>query len=479
MRLARRAFSGAFSLRGSIAARLAVGYGLLVAAAMAALSAIVYFGTVGVFERTIDNEILSAQARLSSAWREGGRAALVEGIDAQLHDLNDTDTEMLGLVDARGRLAAGNLRSWSELTLPETTAAGRLVTTRAVRAAAGDLAASAPVPAPVPVTVRLVAVRLDDGSRLVVGRDLVELDGIRSIVEHALLVGAAVSILLAFFGAQLFRARLEARIGEIRRTSARIAAGELSSRIGVQGKDEFAHLGQDINRMLDRIEALMEGVRHVSNSIAHDLRTPLGRVRNRLDRALQASVDPDALVADARMAIEDIDGVISLFDKLLQIAALEAGVRAGSAETLDLAAIARDMSELYEAAAEEQGVTLRYEGVTEAPVRGDRDLLANALASLIDNAIKYGRSGGRVDVRVEVEDGSTVLAVRDYGPGVPAGDMDKLTRRFYRVDQSRNLPGNGLGLAIVTAIVQLHGGTLDLRGAEPGFEASLHFPVQR
>ena len=458
------------SLRGSIAARLAVGYGVLVAAAMAALSAIVYFGTVGVFERSIDNTILGAEARLTGAWREGGRPALVGEIDVQLHDLNDTDTEMLGLVGADGRLVAGNLGSWDPATPPADMATGRLVSVRMARRG---------TPAPVPVSVRLVVVGLEDGSRLVVGRDLVDVDAIRSVVEHALLVSAAVSILLAFFGAQLFRGRLEARIGEIRRTTARIAAGELSSRIGVQGRDEFAHLGQDINRMLDRIEALMEGVRHVSNSIAHDLRTPLGRVRNRLDRALQSSVDPDALVADARMAIEDIDGVISLFDKLLQIAALEAGVRAGSAETLDLAAIAQDMSELYEVAAEEQGVTLRYSGAPEAMVRGDRDLLANALASLIDNAIKYGRSGGRVDVSVIVQEGATVLTVRDYGPGVPAGDMDKLTRRFYRVDQSRNLPGNGLGLAIVTAIVQLHGGTLDLRGLEPGFEASMHFPAQR
>jgi len=454
------------SLRGSIAARLAVGYGLLVAAAMAALSAIVYFGTVGVFERAIDNEILTAQARLSTAWRDGGRAALVREIDAQLHDLIDTDTEMVGLLDAGGRLVAGNLGSWDDARPAGATEVGRLMSVRLARGG-------------VPVSVRLVATRLDDGSRLVVGRDLVELDGIRSVVERALLLSAAVSILLAFFGAQLFRARLEARIGEIRRTTARIAAGELSSRIGVQGRDEFAHLGQDLNRMLDRIEALMEGVRHVSNSIAHDLRTPLGRVRNRLDRALQASVDPDALVLDARLAIEDIDGVISLFDKLLQLAAWEAGVRAGSFETLDLAAIARDMSELYEAAAEEQGLTLHYRGAAEAPVAGDRDLLANALASLIDNAIKYGRSGGRVDVTVEQREGAAVLAVRDYGPGVPLEDMDKITRRFYRVDQSRNLPGNGLGLAIVGAIAQLHGGTLALHAADPGFEASMHFPAQR
>jgi signal transduction histidine kinase len=457
------------SLRGSIAARLAVGYGVLVAAAMAALSAIVYIGTIGVFERSIDNKILAVCTRLAGASLDDGRAALVREIDAQLHDSVDSDTEMVGLVDADGRPLAGNLGRWDGVPPLGDAAADGLTVARAARGG-------------MPVSVRLVTKRLEDGSRLVVGRDLVELDAIRGVVERALLLSAAVSILLAFCGALLFRARLEARIGAIRRITARIAAGELSSRIGVQGEDEFAHMGRDINRMLDRIEALMDGVRHVSNSIAHDLRTPLGRVRNRLDRALQASVDPDALVADARVAIEDIDGVISLFDKLLQIAALEAGVRAGSFERIDLAAIARDMAELYEVAAEEQDVALRYSGPPEQPeawMMGDRDLLANALASLIDNAIKYGRSGGLVDVRVAVLDGATVLAVRDHGPGVAAQDMDKLTRRFYRVDQSRNLPGNGLGLATVTAIVQLHGGTLGLRAAAPGFEASMRFPAER
>jgi signal transduction histidine kinase len=445
-------------LRGSIAFRLAVGYGVLVAASMAALSVIVYVGTVGVFERSIDNKIMTVEAHLADAWTAGGRAGLVREIDAQLHDLIDTDTEVVGLVDARNHVLSGNVGRWNGELPPS-----------------GELAFGQMERNGTPVSVRFVATQLDDGSRLIVGRDLIELDAIRTVVERALLVSGAVSILLAFFGAQLFRSRLEARIGRIRRTTARIAAGELSSRIVVMGNDEFARLGDDINRMLDRIEALMEGVRHVSNSIAHDLRTPLSRVRSRLDRALQASADPHALVADARLAIEDIDSVISLFDKLLQIAALESGVRAGTFEKLDLSAIAHDMTELYEAAAEEQGVALSFHGAP-TPIRGDRDLLASALASLIDNAIKYGRSGGRVEVCVETVDGVPALAVRDYGPGVPPADMDKITRRFYRVDQSRNLPGNGLGLSIVTAITQLHGGNLVLRPADPGFEASMVFP---
>ncbi len=456
--MARPPASSRFGLRGSIAFRLAVGYGVLLAVSMATLSAIVYFGTVGVFEHSIDNKIMTVEMHLADAWVRDGRTGLVREIDAQLHDLIDTDTEVVGLVDTKGRVLAGNLGRW----YGDLPASGELAFGQMDRNGA-------------PVSVRLIATRLEDGSRLVVGRDLIELDAIRSVVERALLVSGAVSILLAFFGAQIFRSRLEARIGRIRRTTARIAAGELSSRIVVMGNDEFARLADDINRMLDRIEALMEGVRHVSNSIAHDLRTPLSRVRSRLDRALQASADPHALVADARLAIEDIDSVISLFDKLLQIAALESGVRAGTFEKLDLAAIAHDMTELYEAAAEEQGIALRFTG-TPTTIRGDRDLLASALASLIDNAIKYGRNGGRVDVDVATVDGAPALTVRDYGQGVPLEDMDKLTRRFYRVDQSRHLPGNGLGLSIVTAITQLHEGTLALRRLEPGFEASMVFP---
>jgi signal transduction histidine kinase len=325
------------------------------------------------------------------------------------------------------------------------------------------------------VSVRVLAVPLGDGKRLVVGRDLSELDAIREVIGRALLISSTVSLLLAFAGAQLFRRLIEARIGRIRRTAARIAAGELSSRIAVQGNDEFARLGTDINQMLDRIESLMEGVRHVSNSIAHDLRTPLGRVRNRLERALGATAEPQALVGDARLAIEEIDSLIGLFDKLLQIAAAESGMRTRSYGLLDIAAIARDMAELYEAAAEEQEMVLRYTGADALSVRGDRDLLATALASLIDNAIKYARSGTHVDIGVHGGQDEIVVSVRDYGPGVPEADIGRVCERFYRVDQSRHLPGNGLGLSIVTAIAQLHGASLRLRNAGPGLEVSFVF----
>lgn len=447
------------SLRGSIAARLAIGYGLLVAALAAALSAIFYFGTVGVFEHSIDNKIRTIAQHLSKTWTAEGEAALMRQIDIELHDRTDSDTELVGLFDGAGRSLSGNMPAWRG-PLPRK---GQLVFDEIDRGK--DV-----------VSVRLTAVPLGTDRQLVVGRDLSELDAIREVVGRALLISASLSLLLAFAGAQLFRRLIESRIGRIRRTAARIAAGELSNRIKVQGNDEFAHLGTDINQMLDRIESLMEGVRHVSNSIAHDLRTPLSRVRSRLERALGTSADPRALVGDARLAIEEIDNLIGLFDKLLQIAAAESGMRTRSFELLDIAAIARDMAELYEATAEECGMVLRYAGVESLSVRGDRDLLATALASLIDNAIKYARSGTYVDIAVRGDQDGTVVSVRDYGPGVQEADLGRVCERFYRVDQSRHLPGNGLGLSIVTAIAQLHGASLQLRNAGPGLELSLMFP---
>jgi signal transduction histidine kinase len=449
-----------FSLRGSIVARLALGYGLLLAGALALVALIFYIGTVGVLERSIDQQIVSIAASMAEIRREEGTGILERQIDIELHDRVDSDTELVGLLDAGGRVLAGNLAEW-RIALP---APGELAFANAERRGG-------------PRAVRLLMLRLNDGARLVVGRDLRELDAVRRSVERALLAGALASVVLAFAGALLLRSRLEARIGGIRRTAARIAGGELSSRIEVQGDDEFARLGGDINRMLDRIEALMEGVRHVSNAIAHDLRTPLGRARARLDRALQAAADPQVLAGGAQRAVEDIDGLISLFDKLLQIATVEAGVGARSFELLDLGRIARDMAELYEDAAEEQGMQLRFLGVDGVPVRGDRDLLASAVASLVDNAIKYAHSGEQVDIAVCRDDQGVVLTVRDYGLGVPDSELERVCQRFYRIDRSRHLPGNGLGLSTVSAIGQLHGATLSLRNASPGLEARLVFPV--
>lgn len=448
-----------FSLRGSIAARLALGYGLLVALSMAAIAAVLYVGTVGVFERSIDAKITSVAEHLLERYRDGGQRALQREMEVQLTDRIDTDTEVLVLLSPTGQALAGNLSGWSGPLPPLGQMEYRTLSRDGER-----------------ISARLLALPLDGGVRLVVGRDLRELDAIRGVIERALAIGSAASLLLAFGGALLFRRLLERRIGRIRRTAGQIAAGDLSRRIAVQGDDEFARLNADINRMLDRIEELMEGVRHVSNSIAHDLRTPLGRVRARLETALQAAAGPEALESSARAAIDDIDNVISVFDKLLQIAAAESGVRGVSFEKIDLQAIAADIVELYEPAAEMQGATLAIDPDAAHFVRGDRQLVAGALAGLIDNALKYGGAGVNITVSVRAEPGMVALVVRDDGPGVPPADLARVCERFYRVDRSRHLPGNGLGLSIVTAIARQHGGRLVVANAAPGLEVRLELP---
>jgi signal transduction histidine kinase len=296
---------------------------------------------------------------------------------------------------------------------------------------------------------------------------------------HALYAAAAVSLVLVVIGAWLFRHQIEQRIGGIRHTAYEIEAGNLGKRIQVSGDDEFARLGVDINRMLDRIEQLMNGVRHVSNAIAHDLRTPLGRVRARLDEALRREKTVPALTDAARTAIDSIDDLILLLNKLLQIAEAESGMRAATFEPVDLSRIARDMVELYDAAAEEAGVRLTVASRGAVWAHGDHDLLASAVASLIDNALKYAGRGASVELTARVEAHAACVVVRDNGPGVPAAELPRLTERFYRLDRARHQPGNGLGLAIVSAIATLHGGALRLANAEPGLQATIRVPLAR
>ncbi|WP_317201576.1 HAMP domain-containing sensor histidine kinase [Janthinobacterium sp.] len=447
-------------LRGSIAARLALGYGLLVALSIVLVAGVFYFGTIGVLDSSIDRKIVAISAHLIEAYEPGGMTGLARNIERQLSDRIDSDTEIFLLVAADGSHVAGNLPGWSE-AVPLDMLLHRDVLRD------GQL-----------VPVRLIVRALPNGARLFVGRDLHEWQSIRALVWRALASGAGAALLLVVGGALVFRRQLEGRLGTIRRTAREIEAGDLTRRIPVQSHDEFGLLSRDINRMLDRIEHLMEGVRHVSNAIAHDLRTPLGRIRGKLEETLRRPMTLASYAEAAQDAIEDIDELTLVFEKLLQIAAAESGMRPESFDTLDLSAIVADIVDLYDATAEEKGVRLVALPGRPVPAAGDRNLLGSALASLIDNAIKYAGQGGLIEVSAYADAQCRAIVVRDYGPGVPEGELPKVTQRFYRLDKSRHLPGNGLGLSIVAAIAALHGGSLRLENAGPGLEARLLLPPQ-
>lgn len=229
--------------------------------------------------------------------------------------------------------------------------------------------------------------------------------------------------------------------------------------------------------MLDRIVQLMNGVRDVSNAIAHDLRTPLTRIRAKLEVANRRASTLGEFKAISMETISDIDDLIRLFECLLQIAEAEAGVGTSGFDIMDLAIVAGDMAEMYENTIEDSDLRLQL-AVASVPVLGDRNLMATAIASLIENAVKYGADGGVIDIAVARSGDTASVTVRDYGHGIPHEELARVAERFYRLDQSRNLPGNGLGLAIVTAIAKLHGGSLTLHNAEPGLRATIALPAK-
>jgi signal transduction histidine kinase len=447
-------------LWGNVAFRLALGYGLLAIGSMSVLSAAFYVGTVGVLARSTDGKLNAIANRLLDRFAgSGGGEGLQQEVRRLLADGIEQDTEVYLLLAPDGRKLVGNISGWAIEAAPldrlsdvEVTRNGR------------------------PSRSRLLPRRLSDGSILVVGRDMQDQREIEQLVWQALIGGGAAALLLAIGGAVLFRRQLERRVGAIRRTALEIEAGDLSRRIPISGvEDEFALLNRDINNMLDRIEHLMDGVRHVSNAIAHDLRTPLGRVRSRLEEALRPGRSA-GLTGTARFAIQQVDELIRMLDRLLQIAEAESGARRQSFARVPIASVISDVVELYDAAAEAEGITLAAE-IEGAPViLGDRNLLASAVANLIDNALKYSGNGATVRVQAAVAGDTVSIIVRDNGPGIPVAERSRVVDRFYRLDQSRGLPGNGLGLSIVTAIAVLHRGRLDLEDAAPGLAARIVLP---
>src|SRR6516165_6130781 len=445
---------------GTVAFRLALSYGLLAIGSMSVISAAFYSGTVGVLERSTDAKLLSLSKRLAEHFENRGDEGLRKEIEQLLVDGIDQDTEVYLLVAPDGRKIVGNIFGWTQKSAPLDSLTD-LAVMRNGR----------------PSVSRLLPWLLPDGSILVVGRDLQDQREIERLVWHSLLAGGAVALLLAIGGALLFRRQLEHRVGAIRRTALEIEAGDLSRRIPVSAvDDEFARLNRDINHMLDRIEHLMDGVRHVSNAIAHDLRTPLARIRSRLEEALRPAETMTGLAGTARFAIRQIDELINMLDRLLQIAEAESGARRQSFTRVGLAAVISDVFELYDATAEAEGIALIDETEGDPVTLGDKNLLASATANLIDNALKYVGSGKTVRIRTTDERDTVSIVVQDDGPGIPAAERSRVVDRFYRLDQSRSLPGNGLGLSIVTAIASLHWGTLCLEDAAPGLLARIVLP---
>jgi signal transduction histidine kinase len=332
---------------------------------------------------------------------------------------------------------------------------------------------------------------LPGGFRLLIGRDLDERRRMFVIVAKAAQWSVLVVVVLGIIGGIFVARRVLQRIDAMTGTTQRIMTGDLSGRLPVgRSGDELDRLAENLNAMLERIEALMKGLKEVSDNIAHDLKTPLTRLRNRAEEALaKSSCEADYRAALER-TIEESDGLIRTFNALLMIARAESGQARGNMDDFDAADVASGIHELYEPLAEDDGMTLRLK-TAPAPLRGNRELIGQALANLVENAIKYGKpaqapqpgavvslDARQIMIEARREGDTVLLSVIDRGPGIPEGDRKHAVERFVRLDSSRSQPGSGLGLSLASAVATLHGGELRLSDAHPGLVATLAIPAR-
>ena len=380
-----------------------------------------------------------------------------------------------------------------------------LVTTFAGEALAGNVTALAPGILDNPGWTETVYRRLDEpesssrpehdalvrvfqlpgGFRLLVGRDLDERERLYHIVLSAGRWSIAIVIVLGLVGGFFVTRRVLRRIDAMTETTRTIMAGDLGERLPVGGTgDEIDRLAENLNAMLERIEALMYGLKEVSDNIAHDLKTPLTRLRNGAEEALRTAATEAEYRAALEATIEESEGLIRTFNALLMIARAESGQARDDMSEFDANEIAHDVVELYEPLAEEKGIALKVDGDVPAKVKGNRELVSQALANLVDNAIKYteppkaGANGDTAEIVVRAlnEGERILLTVADTGPGIPEADRSRVVERFVRLEQSRSQPGSGLGLSLAAAVARLHGGELTLTDNHPGLKSIIALP---
>jgi signal transduction histidine kinase len=325
-------------------------------------------------------------------------------------------------------------------------------------------------------TVRLVTERLPDGEVLAIGRNIEEIGEIAEIVRRALMLGLLPAFGLAVVIGLVLSSRAQNRLSEVNRRIQRIVAGDLRERLSARGgNDPFDQFAVSVNRMLDEIETLIQEISGIGDNIAHDLRTPLTRVRVRLERGREHAATPAEFRAVADQAIAGLDQTLTIITALLRIGEIEHSGRLAGFSEVRLAPLLREVGDFYEPIAEDKGVTISVEVADEATVHGDRDLLFEAVANLVDNAVKFTPEGGRVELASLRRGGESVIRVSDTGPGIPENEREAVTKRFYRSDKSRRTDGVGLGLSQVTAVVKLHGFRFTIAGC-PGCTVEIVCP---
>jgi signal transduction histidine kinase len=450
--------------------RLAALYAGLFGISVLVLFGVIYWITGDALRQQLAAAIESEVAALVEDHRTGGIPHVADAIDQRLASGSHSTIFYL-LLDPEGRKIAGNLpalsprNGWQQLRAPgepDDDHGDDHGDDHDERD--GD---------------RLLALGIDlaDGTFLLVGKDVHPIVEVEEAIVGAYGWAFGATVLFGVVGGIVLSLGFLRRVDAINRTSRAIIEGKLAERVPTRGTgDELDRLAINLNEMLDRVQALMESLRHVSNDIAHDLRTPLGRLRQRLEDArLRARRLEDYETAVDR-AIADTDAILATFSALLRIAQIESGTRKASFSPVDLSGVFRSIADAYGAVAEDRGQTLTAVVAPGVGVRGDRELLMQMLANLVENAIRHTPEGSRIGFVLERGADGPVGIVSDTGPGIPPEARDEVFQRFYRLDRSRSTPGSGLGLSLVAAIAEAHGIAITLADNKPGLEVRLRFP---
>ena len=445
--------------------RLAVVYTLIFGLSVGGLFYFVFWATAGFAEKqmeaAIEAEVITFQDSLARAGVQG----LMMAVNRRADPNTNRDGVYL-LVDRLGTPMAGNMRAW-----PQRNQVGGTDDVW-INFTISDNRGTTPATADVRA---LQLMDPDSGVRLLVGRDVRAARVFRDGLLYSLNVGLALTVALGLAGGFVFSRTVMGRVESITRTCRGIMSGDLSKRVPLgRRNDELSQLSVSINSMLDQIERLMRGMQQVSESVAHDLRTPLTRLRSRLEASLRHVADPAERGA-IEGALEDADSLLATFAALLRVARAEAGTQRNFVD-IDLHTLAEDVADLYGPLAEEKGLRFVARFERDLFVKGDPSLVAQALANLIDNAIKY-TDDGAVTVALTRQSGRPAFVVCDTGPGIPDEYKDKVLERLFRLERSRTSPGSGLGLALVAAVAKSHGLELTLEDNVPGLKVSLRFPL--
>ncbi len=434
----------------------------LFSASMVVLLGFIRYSTAGMMERGTRERIDIDFRILSRTYRDAGIQGLETAIGERSGDKAAAGMLYL-LVDPYNRPLAGNLAFWPDDSGIEE---GWIRLAIQIPGDSGYV--------PHQATARIS--RLPDRHRLLVGRDVQDRLDFQGLIARSLVLSVAMVGVLSLIGGVILSQRMLRRVDVLAQTAETIMQGALGTRLPVQGiGDEFDRVAHNVNRMLDQIERLTSGMQTVIDSVAHDLRGPLTRIRGHIELALAGPADAERYRQALDTALAESERLRRTLDALLHIGQAEAGTIGMDMQAIDLGVVARDVLDLYQPSAEDKALEIDADIVAGNRIRGNRQLLAQALANLLDNAIKYTRESGRIGVRVEGHAGQIRLEVWDTGPGIPEADRARVLERFVRLDTSRTTLGSGLGLALVAAVAKLHGATLTLGDNAPGLTVALAF----